>query len=360
MKKKAYYSTFKALIIFMISVLVITGCSESNNNGNRGETKAFTSKDGQIQLTLDKAWIEDPDLNKQAVLGVSDRKNEKYAMVNVVSKSDMADDVTLEEFKTAFINNVKLSVTNAEESNNKKISVNSTEAQLFEITGEAQKVKVHYLVAVLEKGGSFYQIVTWSTASKFESNKQGLLKAIESFKVLKETPATSASASPSESTDTNTAKEDDKNTKTTTMTSDDKKMEITIPAYMTFEQELSPAADIQASRGLQEEYMMVLREGKDVFTDNFTLTDYYNAINDNMSKTISNTTQTEPKEIEVNGQPAIQYELNGEIDKIKISYLITLVETDGNFTQLLFWTLQNRMDEKRDMFIKAASTFKEV
>ena len=73
-----------------------------------------------------------------------------------------------------------------------------------------------------------------------------------------------------------------------------------------------------------------------------------------------NTTQTEPKEIQVNGQPAVQFELSGEIDKIKISYLITLVETDGNFTQLLFWTLQSRMDEKRDMFINASSTFKEI
>jgi hypothetical protein len=363
LRKQTKRSTFKALFILMISVLVITGCSTSNNGNSAGDgddngKETFTSEDGQVRLTLDKVWEEDPTLKNQAILGVSERKKEKYAMVNIISKSGMADSATLDDFKTLFINNIMSSVTNAEESNNKEINVDSTQAQLFEITGEAQKVKVRYLVAVLEKGGAFYQIVTWSTQSQFESNKQELLKAIESFKVLKETPITSASDSPSESTDTK--KEDDKNTKTTTMTSDDKKMQITIPAYMSYELELSPAADIQASRSLQEEYVMVLHEGKDTFADNFTLTDYYEAINGSMSKSLMNTTQTEPKEIQVNGQQAIQFELNGEIDKIKISYLITLVETDGNFTQLLFWTLQNKMDEKRDMFINATSTFKEV
>lgn len=362
MRKQSKRGTGKALIILMLSILFISGCSAGNNGNNASggdkEEKIFTSKDWQVQLTLDKGWVEDPALNEQAILAVSERKNEKYVIVNSFLKSSLADDATLDDFKVIFTNNINLSITNAEESNNKTINVASTEAELFEITGEAQKVKVHYLVALLEKGGSFYQIITWSTQSKFEDNKQELLQAIESFKVLKETPTTPASTSPSESTDPNN--KDDENTVVTTITSDDKKAEITIPAYMTYELELSPDADIQASRMQQEEYLMVLREGKDVFADNFTLTDYYTGVTDSMSQTLSNTTITEPKEIEVNGQPAVQFELNGEIDKVKISYLITLVETDGNFTQLLFWTLQNRIDEKRDMFINAASTFKEV
>ncbi len=365
MSKHKKRSTFKALIILMMTIFLISACSTSNNSnsagdGNSNGEKKFSSKDGQVQLTLNKGWTEDPTLMEQAVLGVSERKNEKYVMVNIISKSGMADNATLDDFKALVLNNMKMSLENAEESNNKTINVDHTEAQLFEILGEAQKVKVHYLVAVLEKGGSFYQIVTWSTQSQFESNKEELLKAIESFNVLKETPITSASAAPSESTDIETNKNDDENTEVTTMASDDKKMEITIPAYMSYQLELSPDADIQASRTQQEEYMMVLREGKDVFADNFTLTDYYEAVNDFMSNTLTNTTQTEPKQIQVNGQPAVQFELSGEIDKIKISYLITLVETDGNFTQLLFWTLQSRMDEKRDMFINASSTFKEI
>ncbi|PPQ46194.1 hypothetical protein C5G87_21455 [Paenibacillus peoriae] len=59
----------------------------------------FTSKDGQVQLTLDNAWTEDQDTNNQSVLGLSERKNEKYAIVNAVSKSDMADNTTLENLK---------------------------------------------------------------------------------------------------------------------------------------------------------------------------------------------------------------------------------------------------------------------
>jgi hypothetical protein len=355
LKQQSHTSLVKILLIMITTVLVMTGCSSSNNS-NGGDEKAFISNNDQVQLTLAKSWVEDPDLSKQAILGLSERKKEKYVMVNTVAKSDLADDFTLADYKSLFIDTTLPSVKDFEESNNKEITVDSAQALLFEISGEVQKVKVHYLVALLEKGDSFYQIVTWSTKSKFDSNKEELLKAIESLKILKETPP--ASATPSESA--NSSKDDDDHAETTTMTSDDKKIEITLPAYMSKELELSPIADIQASRSLQEEYMMVIREDKGEFADNITLNDYYDAIIANMTESLVNSSQTEPQDIQINGQPALQFELSGEVDKIKISYLLTLVETDGNFNQLLFWTLQNRMDDKREMFIEAASTFTEV
>lgn len=360
MRQQSTGVSIKAIFIMIITILVMTGCSVSNNgDSNSDNTNFFTSSDGQVQLNPGKGWVEDPTLSKQAILGVSERKKEKYVMVNIVSKSDMADGATLDDYKTLFITNTEATVNDFEESNNKHTTVDSSPAQLFEITGEVQKVKVHYLVALVDKGNSFYQIVTWSTKSKFESNKQDLLNAIESFEVLKETQVDSDAAVPSKSTDSED-NIDEQNSETTTMTSDDKKMEITIPAYMSEELELSPIADIQASRSLQEEYMMVIRESKEVFAEDTSLRDYYDAILVSMKENLTNTKQTDPQEIQINGQSALQFELNGEIDKIKISYLITLVETDGNFTQLLFWTLQNRMDDKREMFIQASSTFEEV
>ena len=361
MGKQTKRNTLKALWMMMIVVLMITGCSTSSRGTGSGEGdgskgKTFTSEDGQVQLTVGKTWIADPALKDQAILGVSHRKSEKYAMVNVILKSTLADDATLDDFKAVVMNNINLILTNPEELNSETITVDGTQAQVLEISGEAQKVKVQYYVALVEKGGGFYQITAWSTQSKFKANQEELLKAIESFKVLKEVAQSETSPSPAKSPDTGA----DQDAGTTTLTSADKKMEITLPAYMTTEMELSPNADIQASRALQEEYMMILREGKDTFADGYTLDDYYEAVINNMSETLTNSSQPTPKKIQVNGQPAVQFELNGEIDKIKISYLVTVVETDGNFTQLLFWTLQSQMDAKRDMFLQATDTFKEL
>jgi hypothetical protein len=316
--------------------------------GDSGSGKTFTSSDGQVQLTLDKGWTEDPAIQKQAILGVSQRKKEKYAMVNIVPKSSMADNATLEDFKAVVMTNLTSALTDAKEANTTTVQVDSTEAQLFEMSGEAQKVKLHYLMALVEKGGAFYQVSTWSSQSKFTAVKEDLLKAIQSFKVVKEVPLDAVPSSP----------DSDKDAGTTTLKSDDKTLEITVPSYMKNEMELSAEAEIQASRAIQEEYLIVLHERKDTFEDGFTLEDYHKAINDNMINTLTNPVPTEVKSIKVNGQKALQYELIGEVDKVKVGYLVTLVETDDHYTQVLFWTLQNRMDEKRDMFLKAANTFK--
>lgn len=354
MGKQTKRSTIKALLIMMVAVMMISGCSMSGKGngagGDGGSGKVFTSSDGQVQFTLDKGWTEDPAIQKQAVLGVSQRKKEKYAMVNIVPKSSMADNATLEDFKAVVMTNLNAALTNPKESNNETIQVDSTEARLFEISGEAQKVKLHYLMALVDKGGAFYQVSTWSSQSKFSAVKEDLLKAIQSFKVVKEVPLDSVPSSP----------DSDKDAGTTTLKSDDKTLEITVPSYMTTELELSAEAEIQASRAAQEDYLIVLHERKDTFEDGFTMEDFHTAINDNMTNTLANPVQTEPKQIKVNGQPAIQYEVTGEVDKVKVAYLVTLVETDEHYTQVLFWTLQNRMDEKRDMFLEAASTFKVV
>lgn len=126
------------------------------------------------------------------------------------------------------------------------------------------------------------------------------------------------------------------------------------------ELQLSPVATIQAGKLESEDYAMVVSEPKDTFSGDFTLKEYYERVTENMKGTIQNGTFGEPKEVTVNGRQGIQFELQGEIEKIKIAYVITLVETSNSFNQVLFWTLQNRMDEKRATYLESIDTFKEI
>ncbi|BBI33024.1 hypothetical protein [Cohnella abietis] len=336
--------SFKMVIFTLLTVLILSGC-----NLGEAKSKIFTSENEEIQLTASSSWKKDPTLATQSTLGISQRKAEKYAMVTKTPKTDLASDATLEDYKNVFLQSSQSSVTDYEETAQRETTIDSSPALMFEVTGEVTKIKIHYLVALVDKPDGFYQILTWSTKSGFVDHKEELDQVIQSFKVLKTTTEQPKA--------TNTPKS---SSETEVKTSEDGKLEITIPKGWDDKVELMPDADIQAMNGREEEYLVILRESKSDFADDFSLEEYRDIIIDNMAGSLINANVSEPKKLVINGMSALQYEISGEMDKLKVSYLATIIESDNNFTQVLFWTLLNRMENKREAFAKAASTFKDI
>jgi hypothetical protein len=46
--------------------------------------------------------------------------------------------------------------------------------------------------------------------------------------------------------------------------------------------------------------------------------------------------------MDINGNPALQYEIHASVDEIQVTYLHTTLETAEHFHQILAWTLQSR------------------
>ncbi|AWB45751.1 hypothetical protein DCC85_17185 [Paenibacillus sp. CAA11] len=362
---------YKLMILTLAAVFLIAGCSSKSDSKNsnkdtstnttaaantsakdskkteeKDEGNVLKSSDDSIQITLPDGWKEDSTLNNMALIGASQRLKDKYVLVTPISKADMSDNATLEDFHKLFQGNIQISLQNYKEIETKDITIDSQPAKLIEFSGLAQNVKVHYLAALTSKGNSYYQIVTWSSEKKFDDSKEDFMKVIESFKVLKDTTATAPAASNS-------------TTKTQTLKNSDDSIEVKVPSNWSTGLNLSPDADIQAAAPASEDYIVVLRESKTDFPDNVTLNDYYKVILDNMKGSMTNPEQTEPKQVTINGLKGMQYELTGEVDKIKISYLITILESDKNFTQVLLWTRANMMDQKRPGYTDIVNTFTE-
>ena len=79
-----------------------------------------------------------------------------------------------------------------------------------------------------------------------------------------------------------------------------------------------------------------------------------------MASGIQNAELSEPKEITINGQKALQFKLTGELDKIKVAYLTTVIESEDNFHQIISWTLQSKYDEYQKIYEEIANSFKEL
>jgi len=110
---------------------------------------------------------------------------------------------------------------------------------------------------------------------------------------------------------------------------------------------LRDSADIYASYPLQAMYASVLSESSDVL-DQFSLEDnadnYRWLIAEELS-TYDGATKTEVNQI--NGDPAVQYEIRGRVDGVPVVYLHTTIEGAGRFYQVVGWTTAERYEENK-------------
>lgn len=351
------------LAAVLAAALLIAGCSgkgDTGDNGDKGSTSdkadngdtadkgtTIKSTEGDIQLTVGSDWKTDLKLNANAKINAGNPAKEQYVIVMASSKSDMADGATLEDFKELFLANTEIMAKNLKEIETKDITIDSVPAKQVEFTAEASNIKAHYLAFLLGKGNSFYQIVTYSTDSKFADNKEEFVKVGQSFKVLKESAAPPAAQKP------------ESDGEPAVFASDDKAMEITLPAGWKKETQLNDVAQIQASLMAEDKWLLVIGEDKGSFAPDMTVKDYYDIIVENNFSALENATIGEPKNVEIGGNPALQTEIQGELSKVKVAYLLTIVQTPKQFTQIMFWTGQQKMDSSRDTFIEATKTYKE-
>ncbi|GGA36353.1 hypothetical protein [Paenibacillus physcomitrellae] len=304
--------------------------------------------DGSLGLTFPQGWVRDDNLNKSAVLGVSDRSKEKYCLI-VRMPSNLIKDATLDSMRRKLLADTKVALQNYHLVENGDTLIGGLPAKMVEFYGTARNVNVRYLAAVYEKDGTFYQIITWSTSDLFADYKDEFEKVIQSFRVVK--PNVKTTALPvlgSAASDISL------------VISPDKHASITIPEGWAQDAGLASGADIQASHPSTEDYIVVLREDRSDFSQNTTINDYSKLVSDNMKQAIQNAKQEPAERITIGGLNALQYVITGEVDKVKISYLVTLIASEDHFTQVLMWTRADMFADKKQNYLYIVNTFREM
>lgn len=296
-----------------------------------------------IQLTIPMDWKEDNALNASAIISASKQSKDKYVMVIANQKSDFSEGTSLDDFVNIFKENTKVGMSQMEVLSTEEIEVDGVSAKLLDFTGEVQKMKAHYLTAIVEKGNRFYQIVSWSSDKGFTSNKDEFVEIIKSFKVLKEDD--NVSISPVTNLDQSEAG-------TKEFKSEDGMMSITLPANWNKQTDLMKDADIQVTKIDTEDYLGIISEDKDVFAKDATLEDYHKLIMENQKNAgaLENLKFHDPVKIQVDGRDALQFEVTGEVSKVKIAYLFTLVDHPKHFTQVIFWTIDQYFNDKKPLY----------
>ena len=144
-----------------------------------------------------------------------------------------------------------------------------------------------------------------------------------------------------------------------TFTSTDGVIELTAPENWEEIEDLNSAANIQIGDLTLEQYTITITENAADFADSFGLREYYDAIIPPMQQNITNAEVSDIKEIKIGGNDAIQFHLSGEVNSIKVTYLITVIKSEDYFHQIISWTLQSMYSDYEDLYKSIADSLTE-
>jgi hypothetical protein len=122
----------------------------------------------------------------------------------------------------------------------------------------------------------------------------------------------------------------------------------------------SEDATLSVGNLFAEEYLIVISEAKSIFEPGFGLTDFAEVASEQTIDSIEGAIVTELVAKTVNGMPAFEREISGEIEGIDITYFNTYLEGGSHFHQVLTWTLTKRKEKTMPNLKAAAASFREV
>ena len=141
----------------------------------------------------------------------------------------------------------------------------------------------------------------------------------------------------------------------------DGKYQVGLPSGWSEDEEIKEDNfNIAVSNRLKDSYFVILSEDKKEFSENIDLGIYYGLVQKNLSTTVENSQLGQVSDIKIGGYNAKQFEISGEVDYVKIQYLITLVETPNGYHQLMGWTSPTRYNQNKSDLITIVNSFKEV
>ena len=146
----------------------------------------------------------------------------------------------------------------------------------------------------------------------------------------------------------------------TVVKSADGKFQITVPAGWREGAGLKSEANIKAGNPLRDMYVLVITEPKADFADDVTIDKFTDLTVKSMSSNVASAESSPALPVKINGNTGRQYLLQGIVDSMKISYLITTVETAEHYHKIVTWTTPSRMGKNQLILEGVTNSFRDV
>ncbi|MGI0116149.1 NINE protein [Zooshikella sp. RANM57] len=141
--------------------------------------------------------------------------------------------------------------------------------------------------------------------------------------------------------------------------STDGRLSVTVPSHWNVIEKLNEEAVLQVAQLRDENYLIVLAESKMDFETSVSVQEYGELVSNII---LSSLEQSEliagPMSLEVNGHPAVSYEVVGRTQRVNIYYYLVVAQSDEEYFQLVSWTLKSRMNRNKPTLQQVIKSFK--
>jgi hypothetical protein len=136
---------------------------------------------------------------------------------------------------------------------------------------------------------------------------------------------------------------------------------VVLPSYMVATKSLNDEASLQYQATEKEFYIVILDEPKSNIAAENNLRLHY----DDTILKVSNTGLANPKvkaanAIKINGLDGLQTEVVGSFKNLQVFYLVTVLESNSHYYQILTWTLDNNRQKIEPEMRKILDSFKQI
>ncbi len=149
------------------------------------------------------------------------------------------------------------------------------------------------------------------------------------------------------------------------------KYKMKVPTNMSETFDLNDDASLQYQNLFNELYLIVIDEDLADFNASLEeneleelysadLEGHCNLLIDAFAMEVDITNESEPVDLEINGLPAKQVELEAYMEGLDVYYCYTFIEGKNNFYQILSWTLLDEKDQHAKILKKIPLTFEEL
>jgi TM2 domain-containing membrane protein YozV len=140
--------------------------------------------------------------------------------------------------------------------------------------------------------------------------------------------------------------------------SDDKGVSLMVPDNWKGNRTLNEAAILGVANPASEVYAIVIDEAKSDFDSPLSLSEYLDLHISNMEVTLKDFRQVGPaRSLQINNLPARQQVVSGVAENLKITYLLTTVETDTYLYIIYTWTLSSLFEKNQPLLNKVSTSF---
>jgi len=144
------------------------------------------------------------------------------------------------------------------------------------------------------------------------------------------------------------------------ITAADNKCQLTVPGNWQTRTDLHEEANWQAANLFAEQYAIVISESKADLSADILLQDYTDLLQGSTKQKVADVTFSPVKNIDINGYPAAQYEAEGTVEKIRIKWIFTIIDTPKYMHQIVAWTTPSNYNENRQTLLDVINSFKDL